>query len=274
MVRMAFRTKIRPFPQQQLEAIAKILGDTDEGLAGSQIGHALLSCQIPDVDPANTKWKRLYNALVGFQNERHLGNHIIVFIAHVMNPASHTNCPSVFRNWQEKLNKVLALSGMEVGADGKCRRVTKATNLDEAIARANRLKTALERRNVHLNVLTHCHAEILADNYFHAVLEAIKSITTRIRQLSNLDGDGAALVQAALGGSSPNLKINSFATESQCGEQRGFVSLLTGLYGMVRNPVAHEAKIEWSMSEQDALDIMTTISYIHRKLDLAESSKA
>ncbi len=66
------------------------------------------------------------------------------------------------------------------------------------------------------------------------------------------------------------LMINAFDTESRRGEQRGFVSLLTGLYGMVRNPVAHEAKIEWDMTERDALDGMTTISLIHRKLDRTE----
>jgi len=270
MAHLQSRNRIQPFPQQHLEAIAKVLAGSRDDLTGSQIGHALTSCRIPDVDPANTKWKRLYNAFAGFQNEHQVGNGVVVFIRHVMDPALHTGGPDVFRRWQQELNKVLSLSGMEVGGDGKVRRVQRAENLDEAVARANRLKSALDQRHVHPNVLTHCQAEILADNYFHAVLEAMKSITTRIRMLSGLDGDGAKLVQAAFAGDAPRLKINAFATESQRGEQRGFVSLLTGLYGMVRNPVAHEAKIEWDMSEQDALDIMTTISYVHRKLDAAE----
>jgi uncharacterized protein (TIGR02391 family) len=217
----------------------------------------------------NTKWKRLYNAFVGFQNEHQVGNHVIVFIHHVMNPAAHSEAPDVFRRWQEKLNKVLALSGMEVGADGKVRLARKAETLEDAVARASRLKSLLAQRQVHEHVLEHCRAEILADNYFHAVLEAMKSITTRIRALSGLDGDGAKLVHDAFAGESPMLRINIYASESQRGEQRGFVSLLTGLYGMIRNPLAHEAKREWNMSEQDALDVMTMISLIQRKLDLA-----
>ena len=140
--------------------------------------------------------------------------------------------------------------------------------------RAARLETILEQRKVHPKVLEHCRAEILQNNYFHAVLEAMKSITVRIRGLSGLDGDGAQLVDAAFGGGSPRLRINAFDAKSLQGEQRGFVSLLKGLYGMVRNPVAHEARIEWEMSEQDAVDVLTTISLVQRKLDNAKTGES
>ena len=45
--------------------------------------------------------------------------------------------------------------------------------------------------------------------------------------------------------------------------------LLKGLYGTIRNPLAHNPKIERDMVEQDALDILTMISLVHRKLDKA-----
>jgi len=274
MSTIEFRRKYPAFTQQQLEQIARIIGDTDTGLTGSEIGYALASCNIADVDSSDTKWKRLYNALVTFQNEHQVGNHVIVFIQHVMNPASYTNTPDVFTARRDELNKVLAFAGMELRDTGKLRFVKKAENLDDALQRAARLKTILEQRKVHSKVLEHCRAEILQDNYFHAVLEAMKSITVRMRALANLDGDGAELVDAAFGGSSPKLTINSFDTKSKQGEQRGFVSLLKGLYGMVRNPVAHEARIEWDMSEQDAVDVLTTISLVQRKIDIAESGKS
>ena len=47
------------------------------------------------------------------------------------------------------------------------------------------------------------------------------------------------------------------------------MNLLKGLYGTIRNPLAHNPKIEWDMTEQDALDILTMISLVHRKLDQA-----
>lgn len=140
MARIIYKKKYPPFPQQHLEQIAHILGDTETGLTGSEIGHALTSCEIPDVDPSYTKWKRLYNALVEFQNEHQVGDHVIVFIEHVMDPALYTDSPEVFSARRDRLNKVLAFSGMELGNDGKLRHVKKAKNLDDALQRAARLK--------------------------------------------------------------------------------------------------------------------------------------
>src|SRR5208283_4119158 len=58
-------------------------------------------------------------------------------------------------------------------------------------------------------------------------------------------------------------------TETQRGEQRGFVSLLRGLCGTIRYPLVRDSKVDWDMTEQDALDILTMISLVHRKLDQA-----
>lgn len=40
-----------------------------------------------------------------------------------------------------------------------------------------------------------------------------------------------------------------------------------GLVSMIRNPTAHEAKIHWSITEQDAFETLSMLSCIHRKLD-------
>jgi uncharacterized protein (TIGR02391 family) len=98
----------------------------------------------------------------------------------------------------------------------------------------------------------------------------MKSVTSRIRSLAGLSTDGSELVDGAfsLGKSgTPILAISAHDTETLRGEQRGFVSLLKGLYGTIRNPLAHNSKVEWDMSEQDALDILTMLSLVHRKLD-------
>lgn len=264
------RQQVPVLDAQQLEAIAKVLADTDDGLTGSQIEQILRNCRIPDMSPGITKWKRLYNALVEFQNEQQVGNHVVVFINEAMNPARYTDGPNAFHARRERLNRVLALCAMTVGDDGRVRRATRAETLDEAVARANRLQTALKQRNAHPDIHTFCRAEIVAENYFHAVFEAMKSITAKVRQLSGLTADGTELVERAYGfghGRAPLLAINALATQTERGEQCGFVSLLRGLYGTIRNPLAHEPKTEWDMSEQDALDILTMISLIHRKLD-------
>ena len=38
---------------------------------------------------------------------------------------------------------------------------------------------------------------------------------------------------------------------------------------MYRNPTAHEARIHWTMTKDDAEDLVTIVSLIHRRLDVA-----
>jgi uncharacterized protein (TIGR02391 family) len=264
--------RIAPFDSQQLTAIAKILGDTNRGLTGSELEHLLGECRIPDVTPDITKWKRLFNALAGIQNAKQVGNHVVMVINRVMNPVAYTGRPEIFAARRDELNTVLAFCGMTIAEDGRVRRARVATSLDDAMQRANRLHSALVIRKVHEDVLRFCKAEFLQQDYFHAVFEAMKSIGAKIRDSSGLTSDGAELVQQAFAlgkGVSPILAINNLATETDEGEQRGFVNLLVGLFGTIRNPLAHNPKIEWDMSEQDALDILTTASLVHRKLDQA-----
>lgn len=120
---------------------------------------------------------------------------------------------------------------------------------------------------MHEEVLNYCRAELLDENYFHAVFEATKGVAERIRLMSGLKSDGADLITKAFMGLHPILTLGPLNTESEKSEQRGFANLLIGLFGAVRNPLAHAPKTNWSMSEQDALDILTLVSLIHRKLD-------
>lgn len=273
---MAIEAKnvIPPFSAQYLEAICKVLADTETGLKGSQIGYLLQDCQIVDTDPTLTKWTRLFNAFVGFQNKHQAGNGIFVFITKSMNPASYTDRPDVFRLRRDKLNAVLAFSGFQLREDGKIIRQDKASTIDQALQRANRLRASLIQRAVHADVLKFCTAELLDENFFHAVFEAIKSITAKLRQLTGSTKDGTDLVHHAFGDRDgpPVLIINTFNTETMQMEQRGFMSLLKGIYGTIRNPLAHDPKIEWDMNEQDTLDILTMISLVHRKLDKVEKN--
>lgn len=264
--------KVTPFDAQHLTAIAKILADTTEGLSGTEIEHLLLDCTIPDSSPTLTKWKRLFNAFAEKQNTVRVGNHVLMFINRAMNPVRYTSNPAVFAARRDQLNVVLAFSGMRIGDDGKMRHSDRASGLDEALQRASRLRASLTVRAVHVDVLKFCKAEFLQENYFHAVFEAMKSIAAKIRHISGLVNDGSELVTQAFAlgkDCKPILAINSLTTETDKGEQRGFVNLLVGLFGTVRNPAAHNPKIEWPMTELDALDILTTASLIHRKLDNA-----
>jgi uncharacterized protein (TIGR02391 family) len=263
-------SRLPVFTSQQLERISRIIGDTADGLTGPQIRHVFAQLQFPDLFPTDTKWRRIFNALAELQNRHQVGNHTVQLINEVMKPEAYLHTRELFKERQSALNAVLAFAGYVVHDSGKIGNTSKATTLDEAFAKANRMGEQLRARNVHANVLKFCTAELVQSNYFHAVFEAMKSIKIRVNEMSRIDGDGAALVEDAFSlPKGPVIAINGLRNATDEGEQKGFVHLLKGLFGMVRNPLAHNAKVEWPMSEQDALDILTTLSLVHRKLDSA-----
>lgn len=258
------------FSQGELEAIAAALGDTSEGLTGSEIGHLLASIQMIDQTPTATKWVRLHNAFVERQNRAQNRRAVLEFMHQAMLPARYAKRPERFEPMRANLNRALAFSGLAVNAAGELISVDHAKTLSEAEQRANELRADLVRRGVHADVLRFCRAELVADNYFHAVLEASKSIADKLRTRTGLTDDGGKLVDAALCGPSPRLAINSLASESQRSEQSGFANLIKGTFGMFRNPSAHEARILWAMSKEDAEDLLSLASLIHRRLDAAK----
>lgn len=223
--------------QPLLEQIARIVGDTAHGLTGPEIGVLLGTLNFPDEGPNQTKWKRIYNSLVTLHNKHGVGNHAIQLVNDVMSPARYVANPDKFQFRQTALNAVLVFAGYYVRDDGKVCHTTPASTLTEALARADRLGEQLRKRNVHARVLDFCKAELVQSNYFHAVFEAMKSIKTRINELSAVAGDGAQLVDATFGvASGPIIAINDLASQTDEGEQKGFVHLLKGLFGMIRTP--------------------------------------
>ena len=257
------------FESAQIEAACKVLGDTDNGLTGGEIGHLLREINVPDPSPSLTKWKRLFNALAEAQNKHQVGNHLILFVNKAMAPARYTAAPELFLWRQDGLNVALAFAGYAVRADGKVVHTTRETTIQGALARASRLRTLLEGRGTHAEVLKYCKAELLEENYFHAVLEAVKGVAQRLRDMAGLTNDGADLINQALSTKTPIIAINSLRTDTEISEQKGIANLLVGVFGAIRNPAAHAPKIVWAMLEQDAVDVLGILSYVHRKLDNA-----
>ena len=71
---------IPAFDAKQLESIAKILGDTESGLTGHEIGLVFSQCAIDDPDPKMTKWKRICEAFNSSQREHRSGRQVLEFI--------------------------------------------------------------------------------------------------------------------------------------------------------------------------------------------------
>lgn len=133
----------------------------------------------------NTKWKRLFNAVATAQNRQGDGRPLIRLIAEIMQPVRFSSTAE-FEGHRTAVNERLILSGLQVRHDGKVARVEAARTLAEAQERANAMKSELARRGVHPDVLHFCLAELMQENYFHAVLEACKSVAEKLRQLSSV----------------------------------------------------------------------------------------
>nr|WP_313014718.1 TIGR02391 family protein [Brucella intermedia] len=257
------------FSEDQLRAIADALGHSEEGLTGSEINHLLATTGIRDVDPSITKRHRLYNAFLVDQNTRKSRQFIIAFIRKSMKPARFMRDPHRFEPMRQNLNKALGFCGLVMDEAGKLSGIETVTTISEAQRRAQTLRVDLLARGVHPDVLAFCREELLQQNHFHAVLEAVKSIADKLRRRTGLDADGGELVDRALTGDIPMLAINSLRSKSERDEQKGFANLLKGTFGMFRNPAAHEARINWDMKKEDAEDLLSLVSLIHRRIDAA-----
>lgn len=256
------------FEQPILEELCKILG---EYTSGSQITTYLTQLSISDIDgPQCTKWRRLYSAFAAYQNHFQDNTKILEYICLECAPSRFVNNEENFNNLLQQINLQLAFCGLELLQNGKIQSVNKVETISEAQRKALNLKIKLEQRDAHNMIFQYCKSELLQNNYFHAVFEAMKGLMARIRILSGSTLDGTNLIENIFSRKNPVLIINDFQTRSEIDEHVGFCNLLKGLCSMFRNTESHEPKITWKISEQDALEILGMISYCNRRLDKAQ----
>jgi len=271
------------FSDEQLRSLCQLLGDTNQGLTNTEIDRLLLSAKIedpksrlpksPDFYYAMSKKDRLYQALSQRQIQDRCGNNVVNFIQIAMSPVRYVRNRQKFEFLLGELNKILSFSGYKIGEDGRFRTSEKVDTLSEAEIRANRLRIELVSRNTHPDVIAFCRAELLQDNYFHAVLEATKSVADKIRKKAGIDGDGSMLVEEVFGlrgDRLPKLTFNKLETDTEKDEQKGLVNLLKGMFGTFRNVTAHAPKVTWTIDEQDALDLLSLASFLHRRIDASK----
>jgi len=254
---------VPPFPEGQIEVLARLLGECG---SGTDITRVLNDRGLVDASGESTKWRRLYWVFLNCQRKHRCANQVIDFVQSFLIPARFVGRSEEFETRRGELNTILAFAGLEYGADGKFRQCVVAQTLDQAEKRVRTIRAKFQGRRIHPEVLKYCRTELLQDNYFHAVFEATKGLAQRIRDMSGVTADGAALVDRVFSVEQPLLAFNTLRTETEKSEHKGFAALLKGCYAAVRNPLAHEPKILWE-GEDDAADYLSLISLLHRKLD-------
>jgi len=244
-------------------------------MTGPQIPNLIAPLKVPE-EPGGpgTKWKRLFNAVIARQNKSLDGKALIRLVKEVMAPVRFDSTAE-FEATRALVNARLLLSGFEVRDDGVVVIAKAARTVGEAQKRADDLRAELARRDVHPDVLAFCRAELLQQNYFHAVLEACKSVADKLRNLTGVTigsaSDGTRLVDATcFPAASPQVRFNALATEGERSEQTGIATLMKRMFSTFRNPAAHAPRVAWATSRSDALDMLTLASMLHRRLDKAE----
>lgn len=257
-----------------LRAVSEVLGDTRSGLTGSEIARLLEACGLTDPGPI-TKKERIYLALAERQRADGSPNNVLAFVLRAMDPVRYRGEPGVFDARQHDLNMALAFAGLRLRDDGQLEPVPAAATLTEAQQRASRLRAELMRRGVAADVLRFCQPELLDGNYFHAVFEATKSVAQKLRDRTRLTVDGSRLVDEALGidgGRTPLLAWNTLATGNDRNEHQGVVLMMKGTFVYFRNLPAHVPSAFRVITEQEALELLTIASFLHRRLDAAVST--
>lgn len=273
MICLLNMSTISPFKISTLEIIANTIADIDPNITGSVIHRILLQSQIEDVSYSEqflAKRKKLFNAFEKYQNDYKCANSIVLFIQNVLSPQRYVNNQDMYNKLKSEVNKQLAFEGLSINDSNQIISIAKASKISDVQVKVDGLKSKLTEQGAHQLVFAYCNSELLANNYFHAVLESSKGLIKRIQELAGVKYDGQNLIENVFKDDNPILIINNFQSKSEKDEHRGFRNLLIGIVAMFRNPSSHELKVEWSMSEQDALDIMAMISYCHRRLDKAQ----
>ena len=262
-------SKVACLPEGQIEGLAKLLGECG---SGSDITRVLVDRQLTDDSGQSTKWRRLYWVFLNVQQRDMCANRVLDFVQSFLTPTRFVGRREVFEQHRSELNTLLAFSGLELGADGQFKQREAARTLDEAERRVQTIRSKFQGRRLHPEVLKYCRTELMQANYFHAVFEATKGLAQRIRDMVSIEADGAALVDRVFSIERPLLAMNALQTETEKSLHKGFATLLKGCFGAVRNPLAHEPKILWE-GEDDAVDYLSLISLLHRKLDDCVSTR-
>ena len=129
------------------------------------------------------------------------------------------------------------------------------------------------QRNLHPEIHKHSKQLYRDGHYFHAVFEATKVYNKLVREKAQEKRDGESLMLAAWAPSGV-LKITPCLTETDINVQDGIKFLSAGLMKAIRNPTAHEPAIEWPISKEDCLNILSFMTFLFQKLDQATYYKA
>lgn len=253
---------VHPFKLPALERFARILAD---GFTGTEITELFRKAKYPEIShDGGTKWRFLYSTFENLQ-KRKFGPYIILKIIEIAcDPQEYFARPEYHKTIVDALNEVLEFYSLKINEKGI---VIKINEKQETITvkETEDSKTFL-LRSFHPEVVKHSRDQFVQQHYFDAVDECCKAFTKYVSTKSKLDKHGSELMGKALS-LKGTLKLNSHKTETEKNLQEGLMHLCIGLMKGIRNSVEHEPQLDFKIERQDALDMLSFISYLYRQID-------
>ncbi len=136
--------------------------------------------------------------------------------------------------------------------------------------------TLFKNLPLHPEVRLSAESLFIKGEYVNAVFEAAKmfvdAVKCRAGNPVDKNGkpiDGVPLIQYTFESKPPKLKFNNLGTLAEQNEHDGLALIARGVTSAFRNPKGHLPKASISLSADEALEQLATISYLMKRLDSA-----
>jgi uncharacterized protein (TIGR02391 family) len=259
------RIELDPFKPAALERIARIIGNRYTGV---QLAEFFKKAGFPHYshDGRSTKWVFVYGILQEIQSGNNGLTNVMRIIEQLCEPQEYFGIAAAYESVLKEVNEVLNLYGLIVKKNGKI----AATDKTDTILLSHEDEDAklFDSRSFHPEIEKHGQSLFLQRQYFHAVFECCKAFDKYVREKSKLDQlSGAGLMGTAFSLEKGRLRLNALQTQTERDEQEGLKHLCMGLVNAIRNPGGHEPALDRPMTREDALDILSLISFLYRQVD-------
>lgn len=253
--------EIEPFKDQAIEEIARIIGDF---YTSSQITTFFERAGYPHiVHDGSTKWRFVFEALKSIRKNKYGSHDILKIIKTLCDPQAFFSNPKIHEQIIFRINRVLAFYGLKISKEGAVLRKANKKTAFETSPESIRL---FDSRNFHQKIIFHGRKLFLDSSYSNAVFECCKAYDKQVRILSQIEDHGASLMNKAFSEKGP-IKLNSQQSLSEKNEQEGIMHISRGLMFAIRNPQGHEPALDWPISQEEALDLLSFLSYLFKKLE-------
>lgn len=256
-----------------LTMLCDVIG-TDNLLNDPELKLLLKACDIDDVSPAISRRRRLFNALFAQQEKDRDADTVSDFLQKTMYHIKHTRGQKAFENCCHELNSVLAYIGYYMNEEGHLAKSdpNQVASLSSQVQeRIQVLRKAFNDRNMHADVLGILRPDLLTDsNYFRAVQEAAHVLLVKVKQKAGLASEGPEIAEQAFAmgwHGYPVLAFNGLRTEAEVAEQYGLLCLMKGLFCLFQDEHTRVYRPAWTITEQEAIDILSLISFLNNKVE-------